>query len=640
MLNSLRQALNMKGDDPELVAAQFRVFVKQIPLLYFILCVNALTIAYTFAPFGHAFMTAWVPGAMTVFCAARGVMWWRRGDRPIAPEKALAMMRSISRLAALIAAGFTIWGSAIYGYGDVTARAQVALFLALNMISCVFCLTQARSAAIVVAIIGGVPFSVFFFFADGGQFRVIAVNLALVAIGVLATVLRNYRDFVDLVASQRALMTQHLETLRLNEENWRLANQDALTGLANRRAFLERVAASAASGTGEVAVAFADLDGFKRVNDDYGHATGDALIVSTARALAAHLPEGALLARLGGDEFAAVLAGAGAEARLRAFADTACARFRQPFEAGARVVTVGASFGVAGGLEEGDELIRRADAAMYHVKLNGKLGVQRYTAELEAARRSRLRLCDEIAEGLVRAEFEMFYQPIVDADTKEITSMEALLRWPRRPGGALGPATFIPIAESEGLIEALGLFALRRACSDFADLGDLALSVNVSPTQLRDPDFPRKVADTLEATGFAARRLSLEITEGHLIDDPERAAAAIQTLKSMGMRVVLDDFGSGYTSIAYLQKYGFDAIKIDRSLASRVDVDARARVLVTGVVYLANGLDMTVTAEGVETDEQAALLRLAGCKNLQGFRFHAPKPLQAWLGLAERRLAG
>lgn len=218
--------------------------------------------------------------------------------------------------------------------------------------------------------------------------------------------------------------------------------------------------------------------------------------------------------------------------------------------------------------------------------------------------------------------------------------MEALLRWPRRPGGALGPATFIPIAESEGLIEALGLFALRRACSDFADLGDLALSVNVSPTQLRDPDFPRKVADTLEATGFAARRLSLEITEGHLIDDPERAAAAIQTLKSMGMRVVLDDFGSGYTSIAYLQKYGFDAIKIDRSLASRVDVDARARVLVTGVVYLANGLDMTVTAEGVETDEQAALLRLAGCKNLQGFRFHAPKPLQAWLGLAERRLAG
>lgn len=639
MLKTLRQVLTLKGDDPELVAAQFRVFVKQIPLLYFILCVNALALSYTFAPFGHTFLTTWVPLAMTAFCAARGVTWWRRGDRDIAPGTALAMMRSTSKLAGLIAAGFTAWGFEIYGYGDVIARVQVAFFLALTMISCVFCLTQVRAAAIIVAVIGVAPFSAFFFFVDGGQFRAIAVNLALVAIGVLATVLRNYRDFEKLVASQRALMTQHGETLRLSEENWRLANQDALTGLANRRAFLQRVAADAAD-KGEVAVAFADLDGFKRVNDDYGHEIGDALIVAAARALAVHLPEGALLARLGGDEFAAVLAGEGAQARLHAFADAACTRFREPFGAGSRVVSVGASFGVAGGLQEGDELIRRADAAMYHVKLNGKLGVQRYTQELDAARRSRLRLCDEIAEGLVRAEFEMFYQPIVDADTKAITSMEALLRWPRRPGGALEPGAFIPIAESEGLIEALGLFALRRACGDFADFGDLALSVNVSPTQLRDPDFPRKVADTLLATRFPARRLSLEITEGHLIDDPERAAAAIQTLKDMGVRVVLDDFGSGYTSIAYLQKYGFDAIKIDSSLASRVDFDARARVLVTGVVFLANGLDMSVTAEGVETDEQAALLRLAGCRNLQGFRFHAPKPLQAWRGLAERRLAG
>ena len=638
MLKTFRQVLTLQGDDLELVAAQFRVFVKQIPLLYFILCVNALAICYTFRPFGHTIMTTAVPLAMTGFCAIRGVTWWRRRERDIPPETALAMMRSTSRLAGLIAACFTAWGFAIYGYGDVNARVQVAFFLALTMISCVFCLTQVRSAAILVAIIGVAPFTLFFLLADGGAFRAIAVNLALVAIGVLATVLRNYRDFVQLVASQRALMTQHGETLRLSEENWRLANQDALTGLANRRAFLQRVAAAA--GGQEVAVVFADLDGFKRVNDDYGHETGDALIVAAARALAAHLPPGALLARLGGDEFAAVLAGPDALARLRAFAEAACVRFREPFEAGSRVVGVGASFGLAGGGEDGDELIRRADAAMYHVKLNGKLGVQVYSEELDAARRHRLRMCDEIAEGLVRGEFDMFYQPIVDADTKQIASMEALLRWPRRPGGALGPDVFVAVAESEGLIEALGLFALRRACSDFSDFGDLGVSVNVSPTQLRDLDFPQKVAATLAATRFPARRLSLEITEGHLIDDPERAAAAIQALKGMGVRVVLDDFGSGYTSIAYLQKYGFDAIKIDRSLASRVDVDPRARVLVTGVVYLANGLDMKVTAEGVETDEQAALLRLAGCRHLQGYRFHKPKPLEAWRALEELRLAG
>jgi EAL domain-containing protein (putative c-di-GMP-specific phosphodiesterase class I) len=161
----------------------------------------------------------------------------------------------------------------------------------------------------------------------------------------------------------------------------------------------------------------------------------------------------------------------------------------------------------------------------------------------------------------------------------------------------------------------------------------------VSPAQLRDPFFPRKVAETLAATGFPASRLSLEITEGHLIDDPERAAAAISGLKGMGVRVVLDDFGTGYTSIAYLQKYRFDAIKIDRSLASRIEEDAQARVLVTGVIYLANGLNMSVTAEGVETEEQATLLRLAGCTNLQGYRFHMPKPLAHWVALAERRLS-
>ena len=214
--------------------------------------------------------------------------------------------------------------------------------------------------------------------------------------------------------------------------------------------------------------------------------------------------------------------------------------------------------------------------------------------------------------------------------------MEALLRWPGRPGGALAPEAFIPIAEAEGLIEALGLFALRRACADMASFGDLALSVNVSPAQLRDPDFPHKVANTLAATGFSANRLSLEITEGHLIDDPERAAAAIAVLKGMGVRMVLDDFGTGYTSIAYLQKYGFDAIKIDSSLASRIGEDERARVLVTGVIYLANGLDMGVTAEGVETEEQETLLQLAGCTNLQGFRFHRPQPLGAWGALAGR----
>jgi diguanylate cyclase (GGDEF)-like protein len=642
MFKAFRQLLILNDDDPELISAQYRAFVRQMPLLYFVLCVNALAISYTFVKFGHLLLTAVTPVALTALCATRAVVWWRRRNQKVAHDVALQSIRTTVRLAALIAAAFTGWGFLLFSYGDDAARVQIALFLGLTMIACVFCLTQVRPAALIVAAIGILPFTVFFTFVSDGQFRAIAVNMALVSVGVVTFAQRNYRDFVELVASQRALMATHSESLRLSDDNLRLANQDALTGLANRRAFVDCAERLTAGTAGEVAVAFADLDGFKRVNDDYGHETGDALIGAVARALEAVLPDGALLARLGGDEFAAILAGEDALGQLRAFADAACDRFLQPFDLGHRVVTVGSSFGVAAGAPgevDSNELIRRADAAMYHVKLNGKLGVQCYAPELEAARRGRQRLRDEIAQGLVRGEFEMFYQPIVDAHTREISSMEALLRWPRRSGGALGPDKFIPIAEAEGLIEALGLFALRRACADLQAFGDLALSVNVSPAQLRDPFFPRKVAETLAATGFPASRLSLEITEGHLIDDPERAAAAISGLKGMGVRVVLDDFGTGYTSIAYLQKYRFDAIKIDRSLASRIEEDAQARVLVTGVIYLANGLNMSVTAEGVETEEQATLLRLAGCTNLQGYRFHMPKPLAHWVALAERRLS-
>ncbi|HXT05328.1 MAG TPA: EAL domain-containing protein [Roseiarcus sp.] len=573
------------------------------------------------------------------FCAVRGWVWWRRGEQAISPEAALRMLRATTRLAPVIAALFSLWSFTLYGFGDPYAKTQIVFYLALNLIGCTFCLTQLLPAALGIAAVGVGPYFLYFCFADSGQFRTIAINLVLVAIGVVATVLRNSRDFARLVVSQRDLLAKHGETLRLSDDNFRLANQDPLTRLANRRAFIVKLKALSET-TSEVAMAFVDLDGFKNINDDYGHEVGDALIGNVAEALAERLPGGALLARLGGDEFAAVDCGATAKTRMLDFAHAVCDRLARPIAIGERAVNVGASIGVAAaapGECDGQELMRRADVAMYYVKAHGKLGVQLYAPELDAARRRQSALNDEIRRGLERDEFEMFYQPIVDARSKAITSVEALLRWPRRPGGPLGPDTFIPAAEAEGLIDALGMFALRRACQDCRDLNGVALSVNVSPAQFRNPEFEAQVAQVLAETGFPVARLSLEVTEGYLIDNPQRAATVIDALKGMGASVVLDDFGSGYTSIAYLKKYGFSAIKIDRSLSSRIGFDDKARVLVTGVVYLANGLNMPVTAEGVETDEQAQLLRLAGCQNLQGYRFYRPKPISELLACEFRR---
>ena len=631
LIAKLRKTTEAPVGDPELVKAQYYIFVKQIPMLYFILSVNTLALIYTFARFGHPWVTVRAPMALMVFCVWRGIVWGRRRDQSVEVAAALRSMRATIVLGSTLAALFSFWGLALYGYGDAAAKSQIVFFLGMTMIACVFCLTYLPVAAISVGTIGVATASTYFFFADGGQYRAAAVILVLVALGLLVTIRRNYAQFADLVASQRALMSKHAETLNLVDENSRLANLDALTGLPNRRHFIASLAELCNNpDAGLVAMCFVDLDGFKNVNDDYGHEVGDRLIAHTGKAFAELLPEGALLARLGGDEFAVMLGGPEAEARMLAFGAAARIGLQKPLALGTRAVCVGASIGVAAALAgrcDAQELMRRADVAMYQVKANGKGGVMLYEAALDVDRRWVNSLSDEIRAGLAADEFELFYQPIVDARTAKITSLEALLRWPRRPAGALGPDVFIGVAESAGLIDGLGLFALRRACRDCRDLDDIKVSVNISPAQFRDPEFEAKVAAILLETDFPASRLMLEVTEGYLIDNPERAAEVIAALKAMGASVVLDDFGSGYTSINYLQKYGFSAIKIDRSISSRIGIDDKARVLVTGVVYLANGLDMPVTAEGVETEEQARLLRLAGCQNLQGYRYFKPKPI-------------
>ena len=219
----------------------------------------------------------------------------------------------------------------------------------------------------------------------------------------------------------------------------------------------------------------------------------------------------------------------------------------------------------------------------------------------------------------------------------EIVGVEALLRWPRRPQGALPPDAFIGIAESSGLIYALGQFVLERACSELQPLDDLLLSVNISPAQFRDPEFESRVVQVLGRCHFPARRLQLEVTESYVLENPERAKSAIENLRALGIAVALDDFGTGYSSIGYLRSFSFDSLKIDKSLAGLVDVDTQAAELVRGTVRIAGALGITVVAEGVENQQQLALLRRAGCDRLQGFFFSEPMPVASLLQLRQQQ---
>jgi FOG: EAL domain len=329
-----------------------------------------------------------------------------------------------------------------------------------------------------------------------------------------------------------------------------------------------------------------------------------------------------------------------AEALAAAFAGSVLDFLNTPIRLGERTIHIGASIGIASGtLIEctTSELFRRADIAMYHSKITGKGRVTHYDAELNSVRERQLAIENQIRNGLERDEFEVWYQPIIDARSQKMSSVEALVRWPRRPGGELGPDTFITIAETSGLIYKLGQFVLHRACQDLEPFGELKLSVNISPAQFRDPEFEDKVADVLKVTRFPATRLQLEVTETYVLENPERARTAITNLRALGTAVALDDFGTGYSSIGYLRRFNFDTIKIDKSLAGLVDNDEQAAALVSGTVRIANALGMAVVAEGVENEKQMKLLRLAGCDQLQGFWFSQPMPIEAIMALRQVR---
>ncbi|MEG3178374.1 EAL domain-containing protein [Sphingomonas sp. RB3P16] len=572
-----------------------------------------------------------IPAAMCTMASLRAIWWLRQDGRKTLGDAEIArLIRRTCNLALGMTIAFDLWCMSIYELGDAYERGHVTFFLALTQVSSVFCLMSIRTAAMRVAVTSTLAFSIYFSFVDEGRMLVEACVLALVGGGMIIVTHRYNLDFSGLINSQRDLRIRQIEAERLSEENSRIALTDALSGLPNRRALLarlDRLESRPALPRDCLAVMFIDLDGFKEINDAHGHQAGDALIASLSERLRAACPLYAMLARVGGDEFAVLIETDGATAEANALARRLYDEICLPVLVERHILQVSASIGIAGNAEgplRAHELLRRADTAMYTVKMRGKGEIAAYDVAFDQGRLHRLAIEDQIAKGLANDEFEVFYQPVVEAQSGAIVATEALVRWPRRPAGALEPDDFIDIAEATGQIQPLGLFVLERGCRDVLPLGNLKLSVNVSPAQFRDPAFERQVARILAQTRFPPERLQFEITEGYLLANPERAVRAIDAFKALGMSIALDDFGTGFTSIQYLQSYGFCHIKIDKSLVVGLHADSKASMLIAGAIFLAIGLDMRIIAEGVETEEQAMLLRLAGCHKLQGYLFGRP----------------
>lgn len=409
-----------------------------------------------------------------------------------------------------------------------------------------------------------------------------------------------------------------------------LAMRDRLSGLKNRAglyAGLDELTRQASREGGDVALFFIDLDGFKDVNDFYGHAMGDSLIRGISAGLARLVPADAVLARIGGDEFAVALQSKSAEADVDALADVVLRFFAEPFTIGDRVAVVGASIGIALSrlaTIDGDELLRRADVAMYRAKQAGRGRALRYESLMDEHRHDRREMEEALRAAVERGEIDVVFQPVVVAGTRKICSVEVLARWHRGGREEVTPDVFIPLAEATGVIDALGLLVLKRGCAAAGAWPEIGFSVNVSPAQFRNPYFPDQVLALIAEAGIDPGRITLEITEGYFIQNPSRARQVIERLQAGGVRLALDDFGAGFSSIGYLKQFGFDRMKIDRSLTVAAEQSDRGRAMLQATVALAESFEIPVTAEGVETEVQAAFLERCGCDQLQGYLFGRP----------------
>jgi diguanylate cyclase (GGDEF)-like protein len=410
----------------------------------------------------------------------------------------------------------------------------------------------------------------------------------------------------------------------------RLAHEDTLTGLPNYRKMLDLADAALANRAQGQVVTFAylDLDGFKEINDTFGHQGGDHLLAAFAERLQKVLPPGVAGGRFGGDEFAVVMTTNGADEGVEA-AQAVLEAVSKPYWLDSRVVEVGCSIGLAQvsrDAVERDELTRRADLALRAAKRMGRRLLICFDPAMDTEFEDERFFKRELQRALADDGMEVHYQPIVAADGSRILGVEALLRWTHPTRGIIPPAVFIPVAEQTGLMEELGVFVLRRALGDALRWPDLYVAVNLSPVQVRNPAIVDRVRAELARAGIEPQRLVLEITEGVLMENPEEAKKRLEDLRALGVRVALDDFGSGYSSLAYLQRFTFDKLKIDRGFVLPLGRSANGSVIIQAIIALGRALGVTVLVEGVETEAQRVLLRLAGCDQMQGFLFAKPAP--------------
>lgn len=628
-------------DNPELLKAQYLALGRQLPLMYVILLVNTWALAATHMSTAPLWLTVGVPLGLTVVGLSRALMWWGlRGQVPTTP-RIIHILTRTNRLSPVIAAAFAGWSLSLYPYGDSYAQAHVAFFMAITVIVCIFCMMHLRPAALIVTAVVNTAFVIFFASTRNPTFIATAVNIVLVSGAMLVVLQNHYRDFTSLVNMQA-------RTARLSNENLRLANEDALTGLPNRRQFFGNLDSALQSAQREgqrLAVGILDLDGFKSVNDLYGHSVGDRLLIQVGQRLACLADAQTQVARLGGDEFALIFTDGRDDQALQAAGRAICVDLQVPFLLVDVPIQIGASLGIATYPDmaaSATEIYEFADYALYQSKRHNTGGVCLFSPQQHEQLRRDGMTEQALRKADLETEFHVLFQPILDCVSGRTVAFEALARWTSPELGVVSPARFIPVAEHIGLISQLTLPLLRKALqAATAWPPSVRLAFNLSAHDCASPGSVQSILEVILDSGFDATRLDLEITETAIMQDIVQVQNAIGSFRRLGCGISLDDFGTGYSSLSQLHALALTKLKIDRSFVTDIHLKPASYKIVKSLIALSQDMALGCVVEGVETEAELAALRSLGCTWVQGYLFSVPIPFpqtMVWLEQGNRQV--
>lgn len=621
-----------------LLEVRYRALQRQIPLLYLIAIANFFGLHLVIAGASAGFDSPTHPvNLLILFVVLRLGHWIRTRRRTLAPEAILAELAKTYALAGVFSLLFCIWSISLFGMAGAAQQHHVVLFASLAAIGCAYGLSSFPSAARLPLLLFALPLAARLIGEGGAEHIALGISLGLVTLLLLRLLAVHNRGFTELVRSRSAIeaeraRAQTAEAQALSEKARvrQVADTDPLTGLANRRAFLaaleEKVTAAARSRP--LTLAMVDLDGFKPINDTFGHATGDAVLREVGERLKRAGAEGSLAARMGGDEFALLVPACASRAAAARLGTRISFELRRPYEVDGREFRLSGGCGLL--LIEPDEhdltlALGRCDTALYSAKQRGRGEYALFTGEMEKVARRRAALERALRDPEVHEQVHLVFQPIWDLEARQIHALEALARWDHPELGPIGPGEFIPITEQINAVEAIGATLLRRSAEEATLWPDaVGLSFNLSAVQLCSANAAARILATVEQAGLDPQRLQLEVTETALLVDFDSARSNLRLLREAGARVVLDDFGAGYASLSYLREIDFDAIKLDGALIVSASESPAALRLLRGVVQLCASIGVPCIAEHIERPDQLELLLGLDCRYGQGFLLSEP----------------